>query len=298
MRILVLAGGGSKGAFACGVLEVLCAHGLTWDAVIGCSTGALIAPSLALGEIATLVDVYSHVTNADIYREREPYEFLGHRSLYDWTPLWGLINRYLPYDAYPKLATASTAVYLLTTYMQGGCAVYWATRPPTSAPAGYAIEPITDHTTLTRAMLASASQPVFFPLVEIRDNDHQQYCDGGVVSVAPVMLARDLGATTIEVILLSPPDEAPPVQTVYSTFLATAGRTLELLIESSTVKDLAGVRATYAGTLHVIQPQSTLTDNSLRFDPQEMQGMLALGRIAGEVAWHEWEGENHDSSRA
>jgi predicted acylesterase/phospholipase RssA len=143
-------------------------------------------------------------------------------------------------------------------------------------------------------MLASASQPVFFPLVEIRDNDHQQYCDGGVVSVAPVMLARDLGATTIDVILLSPPDEAPPVQTVYRTFLETAGRTLELLIESSTAKDCR-VRATFAGTLRLIQPQSGLTDNSL-VHPQGVQGMLALGRIAGEVAWHEWAGDKHDST--
>lgn len=120
---------------------------------------------------------------------------------------------------------------------------------------------------------------MLFPLVEIRDGDHQQYCDGGVVAVAPVGLAVARGAETIDVILLSPPDEAPPVQTVYTTFLGTLARTVELMIESSTAKDIAMVqRLRPERTVHVIQPQSLLTDNSLRFDPVERQQMMALGR--------------------
>lgn len=289
MRALVLAGGGSKGAYAVGVLDALCGHGLAWDAVIGCSTGALIAPSLALGDIKTLVDVYSNVTNEDIYRQRQPWEYLGHRSVYDSMPLWGLINRCLPHNGYALLQTIPVRVYLLTTHLQGGQGIYWSTvvSPKPIEGPGFTTQFIDSHTTLARAMFASASQPLLFPLVEIYD-DHQQYCDGGVISVAPIGFAQALGADIIDVILLSPPDEAPRHDGVYKTFLETAARTLELLIESSTEKDLAAARASFTGTLHVIQPEVPLIDNSLRFNPPEMQQMIALGRIAGEVAWHEW----------
>jgi predicted acylesterase/phospholipase RssA len=153
-------------------------------------------------------------------------------------------------------------------------------------------------------MLASASQPILFPLIEIAD-DHQQYCDGGVVEVVPLKLPLDLGADILDVIVLTP-ERAGPEPHVYTTFLDTMIRTLEVLIESATVADIAhaqfineAVRAwRTTGTvpdggrlagkrvvqLNLIRPHTSLTTNALRFDPSEMQGMMALGRIAGAIS--------------
>lgn len=70
---LVISGGGSKGAFAVGAIERLREAGITWDIVVGCSTGALIAPLVVTdmpqsltGTSATRFGRYAHGVNATI----------------------------------------------------------------------------------------------------------------------------------------------------------------------------------------------------------------------------------------
>ena len=55
-RALVISGGGSKGAFAVGVIKRLQQEypGLEFDMFVGTSTGSLIVPLVAMGEMATL----------------------------------------------------------------------------------------------------------------------------------------------------------------------------------------------------------------------------------------------------
>ena len=65
---LVISGGGSKGAFAVGVVEVLREYGYSFDMIAGTSTGALIAPLVAIDDIDTLVKLYTNVSNKDIIR--------------------------------------------------------------------------------------------------------------------------------------------------------------------------------------------------------------------------------------
>jgi predicted patatin/cPLA2 family phospholipase len=52
MKALVISGGGSKGAFAGGIAEYLirdCC--ISYELFVGCSTGSLLMPHLALGKI-------------------------------------------------------------------------------------------------------------------------------------------------------------------------------------------------------------------------------------------------------
>lgn len=69
-RALVVSGGGSKGAFAVGAIEVLLSSGLRFDLVTGTSTGALIAPLIATDDIALLRHIYSTVHTQDILAPR------------------------------------------------------------------------------------------------------------------------------------------------------------------------------------------------------------------------------------
>jgi predicted acylesterase/phospholipase RssA len=65
---LVISGGGDKGAFAVGAIEVLAQRGYRYDIISGTSTGALIAPLVAIDDIDELVKIYTTSKKRDIIR--------------------------------------------------------------------------------------------------------------------------------------------------------------------------------------------------------------------------------------
>ena len=68
MRALVISGGGSKGAFAGGVAQYLMEEeGRKYDLFLGTSTGGLLIPHLAEGNIAKIHEIYTNVTQQKIF---------------------------------------------------------------------------------------------------------------------------------------------------------------------------------------------------------------------------------------
>lgn len=68
MRALVISGGGSKGAFAGGVAQYLIEEkGKKYDLFLGTSTGSLLIPHLAGGNIEKVYDIYTNVTQRKIF---------------------------------------------------------------------------------------------------------------------------------------------------------------------------------------------------------------------------------------
>ena len=68
MRALVISGGGSKGAFAGGVAQYLMEREKhNYDMFLGTSTGSLLVPHLAVGEIGKLYDIFTNVQQNDIF---------------------------------------------------------------------------------------------------------------------------------------------------------------------------------------------------------------------------------------
>lgn len=68
MRALVISGGGSKGAFAGGVAQYLIEEkGRKYDIFLGTSTGSLLIPHLADGNIEKVYDIYTNVTQRTIF---------------------------------------------------------------------------------------------------------------------------------------------------------------------------------------------------------------------------------------
>jgi predicted patatin/cPLA2 family phospholipase len=68
MRALVISGGGSKGAFAGGVAQYLMeVGGREYDIFVGTSTGSLLIPHLATGNIKKLYDIYTNVNQLSIF---------------------------------------------------------------------------------------------------------------------------------------------------------------------------------------------------------------------------------------
>lgn len=68
MRALVISGGGSKGAYAGGVAQYLMeVQGREYDLFLGSSTGSLLIPHLALGEIDKIHQIYTNVNQRSIF---------------------------------------------------------------------------------------------------------------------------------------------------------------------------------------------------------------------------------------
>ena len=68
MRALVISGGGSKGAFAGGVAQYLIQEqGKKYDLFLGTSTGSLLIPHLAGGNIDKVYDIYTNVNQRKIF---------------------------------------------------------------------------------------------------------------------------------------------------------------------------------------------------------------------------------------
>ena len=66
-RVLVISGGGARGAWGVGVCKALLERYDGYRAVYGTSTGSLMAPMVLLQDIEKLEYNYTHVTQKDIF---------------------------------------------------------------------------------------------------------------------------------------------------------------------------------------------------------------------------------------
>jgi predicted acylesterase/phospholipase RssA len=229
-RALVVSGGGSKGAFAVGAVEVLREANIAFDLVAGTSTGALIAPFIPIDEIQVLRGVYTSVTTDDIIRRRNIIEILTTDAIFDSTPLWELINTFITDTRYQQIIASPVEVFITAVNLQSGGIEYFS--PHTSGENG---RPMTrDH--FCRAVLASASQPVLTPPVEVPEGA-DQYVDGGVREIAPLSIAIANGATHVYAIVLSP-ENRERENSKFRFLVKTLLRTIDLFTQEVVVNDI------------------------------------------------------------
>src|SRR5580700_8864665 len=68
-RLLVVSGGGARGAWGVGVLSELIKRQGGYQAVFGTSTGSLMAPLILLKDMDTLAAAYTQVTQSSIFNK-------------------------------------------------------------------------------------------------------------------------------------------------------------------------------------------------------------------------------------
>lgn len=189
---LVISGGGSRGAFAVGAIKEMFKQGLSFDLVSGTSTGALIAPLVATGEIELLEDIYANAETDKIIKRDGG---LNMKAIYKTDGLRKLIDTHLTPARYEKILASNTRVFVTTVMLETGEIVNW--NPQRGGRDG---KPLTLEK-FKAAMFASASIPVLMPTVEIGKNN---YVDGGVREIAPLGIVLDEGIETIYAVILSP----------------------------------------------------------------------------------------------
>lgn len=221
-KALVVSGGGSKGAFAVGVLKNLAANfpDIDFDIIIGTSTGSLIAPFAALGKLDILEQLYTSITSEQvIIKGNVVTRFLGSNSIFDATPLGNLIKQHYNDDICNQVFQSGKQVFFATTCLQTGESVNF-TNIDAPLVSDYEVVKLNNADEMRRAVMASACQPVFMQPIEVKKGTVpiRQYVDGGVKEYAGIQLAIDAGADEVYAILLTPEKRDPQEQTFNDAF--------------------------------------------------------------------------------
>lgn len=244
-RALVISGGGSKGAFAIGVLKELFATypRLDFDIYVGTSAGSLVVSLASLKMMGTLERIYTTISNQDLFIEGNIVDRLGETSLFDVTPAWNLIENNYPDSNYDLLLASGKKVFLTTVCLQTNELNIFTNDASSIHSSGYKVVQTINANHFRRAMLASSCEPVFMPPIQIgrnvpgAANPDYQYVDGGVMEYAGVQMAIDAGATEIFSILLSP-EGAAKVKPQFSNLISILGETVDILTSEVGKNDL------------------------------------------------------------
>jgi NTE family protein len=206
---LVISGGGSKGAFAVGVIDSLYTRfrATGWfDIVGGTSVGALIAPfaslmkapePIAAEALETLRGIATSLSTSDILEHRTALELLRRRdALNEAHPLYSLLHRLLRPEWFDWLQSpAAPRTYAVHVNYRTGRKVVATPRDPGM-----------DLDRFILSLMASASVPVYMEATVI---DGDLCYDGGLREILPCAEAIDYGAELIVPIQLDPPSLRP-----------------------------------------------------------------------------------------
>ena len=181
---LVLGGGGSRGAYECGVIKALDQLGVKADVVVGTSVGSLIGACYAQKEVEaaiemwlhmetdTVFDICSNPSNIDYFRE-----FVRHGGASS-TPLRKGLDIYMDED---KIRKSPMEYGLVTTEFPSMNPRYlWKEDIPKGR--------------LLDFMAASCAA---FPAIHTYEIDGTTYIDGGYSNNLPVFMARQKNAKFI-----------------------------------------------------------------------------------------------------
>ena len=256
--VLVLGGGGMRGMAHVGVLKALDRLGMTYDAVVGTSIGALIGALAAAGN--TLDEMEEIVANL----QRENYfklnfvKFLlkGVRtsSIYRGDTFRERLGELLPSVGFHDMRVP---FYCNAVRLQTGGQIFWGT-------------PGLDDVSLIDAVYSSCCLPGIF---EPFEHDGYHYMDGGIIDPLPLRFAKSLRPDLILAVDLTTKAtfKAPNYR---DRVVSTLYRSFEIA-EEVIVEQLLHMHADRRCVL--IQPK---VGHLSRFDFQQVQDVVQLGEDA------------------
>lgn len=246
IKSAALSGGGDKGAYTVGVLKKLYESGYRYEHIAGTSTGALIAPLLAIGKLGLLEQIYTSVEFNDILGKHDwGLRLISEGAYYDVTPLRNLVKKHITNEVFEQLIRTDTPdIYLATVCMNNKALVYFTTSGKLQSSTKYDVVRITDKTELIKAIMASSVQPLFMPVEHIKG---QSFADGGVKEFTPVDILIELGSDHITAIITTPENSRYYQAGAFTDPIEIAKKTVEIMTEEIATNDLKGAETVNKG---------------------------------------------------
>lgn len=282
MRSLVISAGGSKGAWASGLVTSLIEKGFEWDYYCGSSTGALLTPLVAAGDLNAIRNGYTNITSKDIFTQN-PFRVnsvdngnfdyrINHigiirnflsgnfKTLGDSSKLRSLIRRTFTEEHFVSIQEKNRVCIIGVTDITND-------RPKFISSSECDYEDFCDW------MWISTCAPPFMSIVT---KDGTEYADGGLTCPIPLNPMLKLSPETIDMIVLSPEkrDAArEPIRNVLHYLQLTASTMLAANMRDEL--EPGNIRGQMKKgdkiTLRTWQTPRELTNNPLIFDPQLMK---------------------------
>ena len=278
MKALVISGGGSKGAFAVGVLTKLIREGeIKYDIIGGTSTGALMSTLAYFGKIRELKEIYTTISTDKLLTQNSIRQAFDRGAFMDTERLEKFVNEKVTEDMFEKIKAAKL-VYFATVCLETGEVVYFHLNDMVSD-GDYKLYKIFRYSEYIRAIMASSNQPILMPYIRILD---KHYVDGGVRENIPIRGALYNGATEIDVISMTPKKVKYDFKP--GNLLSIISQTISIATDDVLYNDLelaARVAKEKGITIRLFRPEERLPiKDDLEFNPKDMEACLNLGIAA------------------
>lgn len=260
---LVLEGGGVRGIYTAGVLDVFMEHGLSFDGVIGVSAGAIHGCSFLSGQKGRSIRYYKKYC-------ADP-RFM---SFHSWLTTGNIVGVDFCYHELPdKLDIYDHDAFLrCKTPFYAVCSNVETGKPEYIR--------ITDMRKQIDVLRASASLPYFSRIVEFSG---KKYLDGGCTDSIPLEAAQRLGYRRNVVILTrdaayrKKPEMGSLPKLVYRKYPAFAAALRNRHTAYNSAVEEINVQE-QCGSIFVIRPTQPLEIDRLETDPVKVQQVYDIGR--------------------
>lgn len=261
---LVLEGGGKRGIYAAGVLDVLLENNIWADGLIGTSAGAVngcsyvsnqyernLRYNIRFAKEKRYMSIYSLITTGNVVGTDFAYNILPNKlEVFD-------------YDAFEK---SPVAYYVTCSNVETGKAEYIQCKSLRGKNMDY--------------LRASASLPYVSQIVEI---DGKKYLDGGICDSIPLKAFQDMGYEKNLVVLTRPrgyikkPENNLLANLYYRKYPAfvTALRN-RYAVYNRTLKYIE--QQEKQGNILVLRPSKSIRVGRMEQDPERLKQMYELGK--------------------
>jgi predicted patatin/cPLA2 family phospholipase len=277
MKTLVISGGGSKGAFAGGIAEYLindcCSQ---YEMFVGCSTGSLLLPHLALGKTDKIKKIYTSVTQNDIFSicpfklkktkkglETRINHFNTIRTFLKGSATFGesenlrsLIRANITAEEFSSLQNLQKKLIFTVSNLTLNTTEYINSNQ-------------CDYDDFCDWAWASCN---YTPFMSLYTKNGYQYADGGFGNFIPILHAIEKGATDLDVIILES-EKYEAYKTTITNPFSLLFRTFKFMNSQNYTKDiLLGklVSSNHRVNINFYFTPRHLTDNPLVFDTEQM----------------------------
>lgn len=267
---LVLEGGGMRGLYTAGVIDVMLDHGFEPDVVCGTSAGVTFGVNLLSKQRGRVLR----------YNKR----FIGDRryiSLHSWLTTGNMINKDFAYGLLPReldpfdeetFEKSKAEFYATITNMRTGQAEYVR---------------ITDTWKQMDVIRASASLPIICQPVEWQG---EKYLDGGLADNIPLDKCLELGCDKVIIVLTRPIDYvrndhiAPLCRLAFPRYKALL-RTIEQRNDQYNARIQQIRKLEQERKLFIIRPSEDRPVGRLEKDPEKLKALHALGVQDAQKQW-------------